>query len=215
MTINMPPFDAPAASSEANSSEANSSEANSSDANSSDALPRRQCGWCCNTFVVVRRPGRPLIYCNHSCRQRAYERRSGLGVLPPPDRVVMQPGGPLGHVRSVAQMYACGKIAICAEKQHAMRPAGVIDATGRRLTLCGLLGRAAPYGFVESLDRSCRTCAKVARIRPPARAVRPASDLAALRSLLDVAAVEMSRSDHSKHRQRGPGEILTDLLMAA
>ncbi|MCU1366490.1 MAG: hypothetical protein JWN39_2129, partial [Ilumatobacteraceae bacterium] len=38
--------------------------------------------------------------------------------------------------------------------------------------------------------------------------------LAALRSLIDVAAVEMSRSPTSRHEQRPPGDILAELLLA-
>ena len=32
--------------------------------------------------MIAPRPGRPRIYCKQSCRQRAHERRKGLGVLP-------------------------------------------------------------------------------------------------------------------------------------
>ena len=29
-------------------------------------------------FAIARRPGRPRLYCNHACRQRAYEHRHGF-----------------------------------------------------------------------------------------------------------------------------------------
>jgi hypothetical protein len=177
-------------------------------------MGERQCGWCTNHFPVLRRPGRPLIYCSRSCRQRAYERRKGLSVLPPPDRIIMQPGGPLGHLRPRAAAYELGRITWATGKFHAMRPSGVADTTGRRLTLCGLLARSSPRPYHPSMDGSCRTCARVRDVRPPVRAARPSDDLAALRSLLDAAAVELSRSPRSHHRPKGPGEILTDLLMA-
>ncbi len=174
----------------------------------------RQCGWCTNHFRVVRRPGRPLIYCSRSCRQRAYERRKGLAALPPPDRIIMQPGGPLGHLRSRVAAYELGRITWATGKLHAMRPSGVADTTGRRLTLCGLLARSSPRPFHTSMDDACMTCARVRDVRPPARPARPSDDLAALRSLLDAAAIELSRPPRSRHELKGPGEILTDLLMA-
>src|SRR4029077_10322237 len=38
----------------------------------------RPCSWCATEFAVIRRPGRPRLYCNHACRQRAYEQRHGF-----------------------------------------------------------------------------------------------------------------------------------------
>ena len=38
----------------------------------------RPCAWCATEFAVVHRPGRPRLYCNHTCRQRAYELRYGI-----------------------------------------------------------------------------------------------------------------------------------------
>ena len=38
----------------------------------------RPCSWCASEFVIARRPGRPRLYCNHACRQRAYEHRHGF-----------------------------------------------------------------------------------------------------------------------------------------
>ena len=175
----------------------------------------RHCGWCGNTFPIVKRPGRPLIYCRHSCRQRAYERRRGLGVLPPPDRIIMQPGGPLAHLRPLANRYECGSTGYNQGRQrtHSMRPSGIAGNDGKRLTLCGLLAHSRPRPFSRFIPDACLTCITVAHIREPARSLRSSDDLAALRSLLDAAAIEVSRSDASDHRQRGPDEILIDLLM--
>ncbi|MCU1388236.1 MAG: hypothetical protein JWL72_1574, partial [Ilumatobacteraceae bacterium] len=179
-------------------------------------IVERRCGWCTNRFVVVRRPGRPLIYCKQSCRQRAYERRRGLGVLPPPDRIVTRPGGPLAHLRPRPGAYEMGRIRYGADpgKLHAMRPAGITDVRGRRLTLCGLLARPVTRDFAPGREESCLTCELVTRVRPSARPIRLTEDLAALRSLIDVAAVEMSRSQASQHEQRPPGDILAELLLA-
>ncbi|MCU1391840.1 MAG: hypothetical protein JWM34_268 [Ilumatobacteraceae bacterium] len=189
-------------------------------------MGERQCGWCCNHFAVVRRPGRPLIYCSHSCRQRAYERRRGLGVLPPPDRIIMQPGGPLAHLRPRSGAYENGRISFGVGKSHAMRPAGIVGADGRRLTLCGLLMRSALRDFPVGQPGSCRTCERVSDVRPPARPRRPCDDLAAVRALIDAAAVEMSRSPAAEvpghggrdggggYPLRPAGDILADLLTA-
>ena len=38
----------------------------------------RACAFCAKEFAVVRRPGRPRLYCNQVCRQRAYEHRHGF-----------------------------------------------------------------------------------------------------------------------------------------
>ena len=99
-------------------------------------------------------------------------------------------------------------------KLHAMRPAGLTDVRGRRLTLCGLLARAVTRDFAPGRDESCLTCEMVTRVRPSARPVRLTEDLAALRSLVDAAGIEMSRSPASRHEQRAPGDILADLLLA-
>lgn len=178
-------------------------------------LGERQCGWCTNHFPIIRRPGRPQIYCTHSCRQRAYERRRGLGVLPPPpDRIVMQPGGPLAHLRHRRSAYEQGHIGFARGKDHALRPFGIVDGSERRLTLCGLLARAVPREFSGWLEDSCKTCDLVSDVRPPGRQVRLSADLAALRSLVDAASIEFSRSEPSRHPQRGADEILTELLLA-
>ena len=176
--------------------------------------PRRQCGWCTGTLSIVRRPGRPRIYCTQSCRQRAYERRRGLGVLPPPDRIIMTDGGPLAHLPSRSKNYERGEIRILQGRAHAMRPAGITERGERRLTLCGLLARPVTRPFDSGGHESCRTCAAVERVRPPARPIRLSPDLAALRSLLDQAAVEACRSPRSKYPMRPTDQILFELLEA-
>ncbi|MEO7397282.1 MAG: hypothetical protein ABIW84_01830 [Ilumatobacteraceae bacterium] len=83
-----------------------------------------------------------------------------------------------------------------------------------RLTLCGVLAFPVPTPFLGILPESCKTCAAVERSRPSARAVRPSSDLAALRVLLDMAAVETSRSPRSKHPRRSASDALAEVLAA-
>jgi hypothetical protein len=175
------------------------------------AANRRQCGWCTGTFAIARRPGRPRIYCSQACRQRAYERRRGLGVLPPPDRLYTRPGGPLVHLSPQPGRYEGGRAAGVTGKLHAMRPADVADPVGRRLTLCGLLAHTTTRPFSPLYDDACSTCARVSHVRPAGRPIRISNDLAALRSMLDGAAVELSRRVPS----RPPEQILREILRAA
>jgi hypothetical protein len=170
----------------------------------------RQCAWCSRWFEAVYRPGRPRVYCKVSCRQRAYERRRGLGVLPPPDRTIMVESGPLVHLPNRFPGYERGEVWALAGHAHAMRPAGIAERGERRLTLCGLLARPVARSFHRTAKDSCLTCAAVERVRPSARAVRPSADLAALRFLLDAAAVEASRSP--SQRRTTSDELLQALL---
>lgn len=181
---------------------------------STDIRPTyRPCTWCSTIFAVSYRPGRPRIYCSKSCRQRAYERRRGLAVLPPPDRLIMVATGPLVQLPNRFPGYERGEVWSLAGKAHAMRPAGISEAGERRLTLCGALARPVPRSFHGKAANSCATCVSVERVRPSARAVRPSADLAALRFLLGRAAVEVSRSRHGAPKTAE--EVLLELLAAA
>ena len=173
----------------------------------------RDCAWCSNRFVVVNRPGRPRIYCRDSCRQRAYERRRGLAVLPPPDRLIMSDSGLLGHLPNRFPGYERGQVWSVRGRAHAMRPAGITELGERRLTLCGVLARPTIRSFYRVASDSCLTCGRVERVRPSARAVRPSADLAALRALLDRAAVDLSRP--AGKASRTTDQILNSLLAAA
>ena len=172
----------------------------------------RICPWCSTTFDVPYRPGRPRIYCRLSCRQRSYERRRGLGVLPPPDRVIMVDSGPLAVLPNRFPGYERGYAWGLDSRAHAMRPACITELGERRLALCGTLARPVPRSFHRTATESCRTCAVVERVRPSARVVSPSADLAALRWLLDHAAIETSRSP--THPTKPPEQILHELLTA-
>ena len=126
----------------------------------------------------------------------------------------MQPGGPLAHLRPLANSYETGSTGYNQglERTHSMRPSGIADNEGKRLTLCGLLAHSRPRPFSRFIQKACLTCVTVADLREPARSLRSSDDLAALRSLLDAAAIQVSRSDTSDHRRRNTDEILTDLL---
>ena len=172
----------------------------------------RTCPWCSTQFEAVYRPGRPRIYCRLSCRQRSYERRRGLGVLPPPDRIIMTNTGPLAALPNRFPGYERGYAWGLDTRAHALRPAGITEHGERRLTLCGTLARPVPRPFHPTATESCNTCANVERTRPSARAVHPSADLAALRWLLDHAAIQTSRSP--THPTTSHTQILHELLTA-
>ena len=175
---------------------------------------RRQCRWCAEFFAVVIQPGRPKLYCTQSCRQRAYERRRGLGVLPPMDRLFMVNGGPFPNTVNARRGYECGIIGYGAVgREHALRPAGVSQGNGRRITMCGLLAWSTPRPFASISARACRTCTKVENLRPSARAIRPSADLAAIRARFDDVLVELSRP-HLLQRDAALG-LLYELTQVA
>ncbi|MEI7617608.1 MAG: hypothetical protein WCK14_03230 [Actinomycetota bacterium] len=173
----------------------------------------RRCLWCSTTFEAVYRPGRPRIYCRASCRQRAYERRRGLGVLPPSDRLIMSDTRPSSTLPNRFPGYERGQVWSLFGKAHAMRPAGMSELGERRLTLCGVLARPVIRTFHRTAPDACLTCVRVERVRPSARPVRTSSDLAALRALLDDAAVEVSRAP--SRQTKSPQQLLVELLAAA
>ena len=122
----------------------------------------RACSWCAVEFVVVRRPGRPRLYCNQACRQRAYEHRHGFEhqrtVRPLPAQSRGETWSGTGYERSVTGLFdGFGRV-------HALRTA-VRPEGRRRETLCGLL--AAPLAgrhFNVLEPRVCRTCVAVAAV---------------------------------------------------
>lgn len=49
-----------------------------------------RCRWCGTVFLTRSGPGRPRVYCSHSCRQQHYvERRTAVGDGRDPDRIVV------------------------------------------------------------------------------------------------------------------------------
>jgi hypothetical protein len=152
----------------------------------------RECSWCHATFTLRVGPGRKRIYCTRSCRQRAYERRRGLGVLPPPEVLIARPGGPLAHLPQRQLRYEAGGVAYTRDKIHALRPGGYADAADRRPTLCGLLRAPTGRPFAYVFGRSCETCDKVQQLRPALRSLRVSNDLAALRTQIDSIATRLA-----------------------
>lgn len=186
------------------------------------AVPRpkqRECLWCRTVFELRQGPGRKKIYCKVSCRQRAYERRRGLGVFPPPEQLIIRPGGPLGHLPNRFTRYEAGGMTVNhMYKVHALRPAGYAEAGERRATLCGLKRRPYNQTFNEGpVEHICQTCVKIARIRPPARRAFPSSDLAAYRAQLDAVGMQLSELGINNRYVRPDisAQLLFELLAAA
>ncbi len=185
-------------------------------------IPRpkqRACLWCGTVFALRPGPGRKRIYCRVSCRQRAYERRRGLGVFPPPDQLITRPGGPLSHLPNRFTRYEAGGMTVNHNlKVHALRPAGYAEPGEKRATLCGLKRRPNSRLFNEGpVEHTCQTCVKIARLRPPARRPFPSSDLAAYRAQLETVATQLA--DHGINnplvRPDVSARLLFELLAAA
>lgn len=148
---------------------------------SAEPPSHRPCAWCALEFPVVRRPGRPRLYCNHACRQRAYEHRHGFRHR----RTVRPlPGQAEGDVwRGTG--YERGAYAFARGKAHALRTS-VRPEGPRRETLCGLL--AVPVSgqwFTANDPRACKVCALVAAANPLRYGVSPSNELSRLRALID------------------------------
>jgi hypothetical protein len=145
------------------------------------APTHRPCSWCAAEFVIARRPGRPRLYCNHACRQRAYEHRHGFEhqrtVRPLPAQVA-------GDVWSGSGYERGGSVAPFG-RAHAMRTS-VRPEGRRRETLCGVLARPVTGQYFTPMHpRACRTCTTVADSNPLRFGISPSNELSRLRSLLD------------------------------
>ncbi len=142
----------------------------------------RACSWCAVEFAVVRRPGRPRLYCNHVCRQRAYEHRHGFEhertVRPLPAQARGETWTGTGYERS--QTGLVGSRAKVHALRTSVRPEG-----RRRETLCGLLAPPLAGQHFNALHRSaCKTCVTVAEQNPLRLGITPSNELARLRAML-------------------------------
>ncbi len=141
----------------------------------------RPCSWCASEFVIACRPGRPRLYCNHACRQRAYEHRHGFEhqrtVRPLPAQVAGDSWTGSGYERG-------GSVAPLG-RMHAMRTS-VRPEGSKRETLCGTLVRPnTGQHFSAMHPRACRTCTTVADSNPLRYGISASNELSRLRSLLD------------------------------
>jgi len=141
----------------------------------------RACSWCATDFPIAHRPGRPRLYCNHACRQRAYEHRHGFTH----ERTVRPlPGQVPGDVWSGTGYERGGSIAPFGQA-HAMRTS-VRPEGRRRETLCGLLARPVTGQYFSALHpRACRSCTSITQSTPLRYGISPSNELSRLRSVLD------------------------------
>jgi len=148
-----------------------------------DQPTHRACAFCAKEFAVIRRPGRPRLYCNQACRQRAYEHRHGFEhertVRPLPAQARGDTWTGTGYERSNTGSFdGYGRV-------HALRTS-VRPEGRRRETLCGLL--AAPLGgqhFNALHPRACKTCVAVATANPLRFGITASNELSRIRAMLD------------------------------
>jgi hypothetical protein len=143
----------------------------------------RACSWCATEFAVVRRPGRPRLYCDHTCRQRAYEHRHGFEhertVRPLPGQARGETWTGTGYERSQTG-FVGGR-----SKVHALRTS-VRPEGRRRESLCGLLVPPLAGQHFNTVHRSaCKTCVLVTAANPLRFGIAPSNELARMRAMLD------------------------------
>jgi hypothetical protein len=141
----------------------------------------RPCSWCAAHIRIERRPGRPRLYCNHACRQRAYEHRHGFlhrrTVRPLPGQEAGDSWSGTGYER--------GGFGLVRSKVHAMRTS-VRPEGRRRETLCGLLVAPVTGQHFSPLHRSaCATCSSVADRSPLTHGISSSNELSRLRAVID------------------------------
>jgi hypothetical protein len=145
----------------------------------------RGCSWCGTEIAVLRRPGRPRLYCSHACRQRAYEHRHGFRH---PRTQRSLPGQteqrPLPPRATAGTGYERGGLGYGGAIVHALRTSVRPDGD-RRETLCGVLAVPAGRHFSAMHPAACRTCTAVAINAPLRQRVEPSNELARLRAIID------------------------------
>ena len=112
----------------------------------------RACSWCASEFAIAHRPGRPRLYCRHSCRQRAYEHRHGFEhqrtVRPLPGQVIGDSWSGSGYERggSIAPFGRTHALRTSVRpegcRRDPVRPPGPPD---QRPTLHGHAPSGVPY----------------------------------------------------------------------
>ena len=144
----------------------------------------RACSWCATEFAVVRRPGRPRLYCNHACRQRAYEHRHGFEhertVRPLPAQARGETWTGTGYERSLS--------GLVGGRQQSARPANV-GAPGGPSTR-NAVRPARPAARRPTLQRPASRGVQDVRLAWPTSnplrfGIAPSNELARLRAMLD------------------------------
>ena len=162
----------------------------------------RPCSWCASEFAIACRPGRPRLYCNHACRQRAYEHRHGFEhrrtVRPLPAR----PAATLGQVPATS---AAARIAPFGQDP---RPAH--QRATRRSPARDVVRRPGEADRRPALQRRCilgpvSTCTAVADSNPLRYGISASNELSRLRSLLDD--IDEQRVAPDRRSQLDSGEL--------
>lgn len=130
-----------------------------------DDAERWDCPSCDRVVELVRRPGRPRLYCSHACRQRAYRWRRRHSA-----QTVATPAWPVESAAAHSTQ---------PFHSHALRSqrdplARRRDRHGREVTVCGLLARphtlprqrGERVPFLAGLPTVCRSCAGLVQPRP-------------------------------------------------
>ncbi len=137
-----------------------------------------ECAHCHTEFPHARRPGRRRLYCRRSCRQRAYEHRSRMAPTPRPypyDHPTTNDGR-----RTPPLSFPEGHTQFMGGKHHAVI-IGPPDGKHRFPTLCGLNAHPGIRPFSNVRPESCKTCTRLALVRPPTNPHRPQFELLAIR----------------------------------
>ena len=150
------------------------------------------CEWCGEGFVRRHERGRRPIYCDHTCRQRAYEnRRRGANVIGLPKATTVE------RLHPDPKHYQSGAGGEYLNVLHAIRPDGCADYIGFRPTLCGTRVKPSPWPFYEQADAGghCETCTRVARLFPPERNIDPVGDVGTATALIRMLASARGASE--------------------
>ncbi len=141
----------------------------------------RPCSWCASPILVVHRPGRPRLYCNHACRQRAYEHRHGFTHQRTPRELPGQ--HPRDRWRGTG--YEQGGRSMAKTRVHALRTA--VRAEGyRRETLCGVLAEPLTgRHFDVHHPEACASCRAITQSTPLRFGISVSNELAQLRAMID------------------------------
>ena len=123
------------------------------------------------------------MYCNHTCRQRAYEnRRRGASAVGLPKPTVAERSAPK------FKRYQAGSGGEYLQTVHALRPDGAADHIGFRPTMCGAYVKPSFRPFYEGYGRNCETCDMVVSRFPPERNIDPLADVGTATAFLRMLA---------------------------
>ena len=174
----------------------------------------RPCSWCHASIEVVRRAGRPRLYCAAACRQRAYEHRHGFSH----ERTVRPLPGQSTCDRWSGTGYERGGPAVLASRAHALRPTARPQGH-RRETVCGVLALPLPgQHFQARHPKACESCVRITQRHPLLLGINAGSELARLRSVIvDIAErrvppIEALRWIENSVPSDSPGVVVPDRL---